>query len=56
MPRPNPTGYNGGKDGGTFLRQLDGHKSTDRFHTGDSTTDQVDEFQNAHPLGAEDVI
>lgn len=56
MPRPNPRGYQGGKDGGTFLRQLDGHISTDRFHTGDSSTDTVDDFQNAHRLGDDELV
>lgn len=56
MPRPNPRGYQGGKDGGTFLRQLDGHRSTDRYRTGEHPTEQVDDFQNAHELGDDDLI
>lgn len=56
MPRPNPRGYQGGPESGTFLRQLDGHRSTDRYDTGDEPTDTVESFQNAHKLGDDDLI
>lgn len=56
MPNPKPRGYKGGPEGGTFLRQLDGHRSTDRYNTEDGLSDTVDDFQNAHRLGDDDLI